>query len=137
MTHPLIDKPPMVFVFGSNTAGRHGLGAARTALKLHGARTGMNGFQGNSYGIPTKDAKMRTLPLGTIQLYINKFIKFAEDNPIMGFQVTRIGCGLAGYSDYQIAPMFKSSPVENVFFDLEWKPYIGELHEYWGTYQAS
>lgn len=132
----MIDKQKLVFVFGSNTAGRHGLGAAATAVRLHGARTGIGiGYHGNSYGIPTKDHRMRTLPLATIQAYVNGFIQFAETHNDLGFQVTRIGCGLAGYSDYQIAPMFKPSPIENVFFDLEWKPYIGELHEYWGTYQ--
>lgn len=100
-----------IFVFGSNLAGRHGKGAALHALKHHGALYGCGrGIQGNSYGIPTKDLYIRTLPLDTIRLNVDEFIQFAKEHPEAIFNVTRIGCGLAGYKDQDIAPMFKDAP---------------------------
>jgi hypothetical protein len=96
-----------VFVFGSNEAGRHGKGAALYARNHKGAVYGQGvGLQGASYAIPTKDANLRTLPLAAIRLYVDGFVLFARDNPGKTFEVTRIGCGLAGYRDDQIAPMF-------------------------------
>lgn len=101
-----------VFVFGSNLAGRHGKGAALHALKHHGAIYGLGvGMQGKCYAIPTKDAKLRTLPLEEIRRYVNTFKAFAVRNPFFIFNVTRIGCGLAGYTDSQIAPLFKDAPI--------------------------
>ena len=100
-----------IFVFGSNLAGRHGKGAALDARKHHGAVYGQGeGMQGNSYAIPTKDRNLSTLPLGEIQKYVTDFIAFAIHHPDMTFKVTRIGCGLAGYTDSEIAPMFKEAP---------------------------
>ena len=101
-----------IFVFGSNLAGIHGAGAARYAVEHHGARYRQGiGMQGNSYAIPTKDFHINTLPLEEIQKHVNVFIQFAKNHPEMSFQVTRIGCGLAGYTDSDIAPMFKGAPV--------------------------
>lgn len=101
----------MIFVFGSNEAGRHGAGAALYAVQNHGAIYGVGfGMQGNSFGIPTKDKNIRTLPLEKIKEYVDKFIAYAKMHPDKHFQVTRIGCGLAGYTDSQIAPMFKGAP---------------------------
>lgn len=100
-----------VFVFGSNLLGAHGAGAAAWALANAGAIYGQGiGLQGNSYGIPTKDHQIETLPLSSIKMYVDEFLEFASSNPSMQFQVTRIGCGLAGYTDSDIAPMFKDSP---------------------------
>lgn len=100
-----------IFVFGSNLAGIHGAGAALHARKHCGAIYGQGiGLQGNSYGIPTKDLRIRTLPLHDIDHYVDNFIDFAIGHPEMTFQVTRIGCGLAGYTDSDIAPMFKYAP---------------------------
>lgn len=99
-----------VFVFGSNLAGRHGAGAALYALKHHRARYGCGeGLQGDSYAIPTKDERIRTLPLDAIQKHVATFLNFARQFNAT-FVVTRIGCGLAGYADAQIAPMFKDAP---------------------------
>lgn len=115
----------MIFVFGSNLAGRHGAGAAKFAMKHHGAIYGQGiGMQGNSYGIPTKDYDIKTLPLSEIKKYVDQFIQFARDNPKLEFEVTRVGCGLAGYTDDQIAPMFVGFP-DNVFISEEWSYYIG------------
>lgn len=97
-----------VFVFGSNLAGRHGAGAALFAKKHHGAIYGVGeGIQGNSYGIPTKDSNIQTLPIESIRGYVDNFLKFAGDNPQCNFNVTAIGCGLAGYTPEDIAPLFK------------------------------
>lgn len=96
-----------VFVFGSNLAGRHGKGAALFACEHHRAIYGQGvGLQDNSYAIPTKDEQIRTLPLDRIKPYVDDFIAYAKEHPELTFQVTPIGCGLAGYKPRQIAPMF-------------------------------
>lgn len=104
-----------IFVFGSNLAGRHGKGAALAALKNHGAIYGQGeGLQGNSYAIPTKDAKLRTLPIPEIKAHVRKFQQFALIHSDFVFNVTAIGCGLAGYTPEQIAPLFNRSPANCV-----------------------
>ncbi len=101
-----------IFVFGSNLAGRHGKGAALFARQNHGAVYGQGeGPQGNSYAIPTKGEQLQVLPLEVITLYVDEFIAYAGRHPQKTFNVTRIGCGLAGYTDAQIAPMFKGAPI--------------------------
>lgn len=110
----------MIFVFGSNLAGRHGKGAAATALNEHGAVYGQGaGPQGNSYAIPTKGRELATLPLSIIKTFVTKFIEYAESHPDLEFNVTRIGCGLAGYKDADIAPMFKDAP-SNCHLPIGW-----------------
>jgi hypothetical protein len=100
-----------IFVFGSNLAGRHGKGAALCAVQEHGAIYGKgSGSQGNSYAIPTKDEDLRTIPLSIIRGYVDTFLAYAEACPQCTFNVTRIGCGLAGYEDADIAPMFHGAP---------------------------
>lgn len=102
----------MVFVFGSNLAGRHGKGAALFARQQRGAVYGQGaGPQGNAYAIPTKDANLKVLPLEEIERFVRTFIVYAATNPELEFQVTAIGCGLAGYKPEQIAPMFKDAPL--------------------------
>lgn len=113
-----------IFVFGSNTAGRHGKGAALTAVKEYGAKYGQGvGFQGNSYAIPTKNAALHSLALNYIAEYVEEFIRFAYAHPEYTFNVTPIGCGLVGYEPYQIAPMFKGVP-ENVYLPDVFKEYL-------------
>lgn len=98
-----------VFVFGSNLAGIHGKGAARLAL-VFGAKYGKGeGHYGKTYGIPTKDSNIVTLDLSKIETYVNRFISYAKENPTIIFQVTQIGCGLAGYKAKDIAPFFKEA----------------------------
>lgn len=106
-----------IFVFGSNQNGRHGKGAAKTALGW-GAKWGQaEGLQGRTYGIPTKDASVRrTLSLDEIRPYIDRFIEFAKESPDLVFLVTEIGCGLAGYKPKDIAPLFERAvDVENIY----------------------
>lgn len=103
--------PYKVFVFGSNLAGRHGAGAALFAKDYCGASYGTGyGRQGDSFAIPTKDRQLRTLKLDKIELYIKQFIDYARNNPTEQYELTEIGCGLAGYKHSDIAPMFKNSP---------------------------
>jgi hypothetical protein len=110
-----------IFVFGSNLAGRHGKGAALTAYRNHGAIYGQGvGMQGNSFAIPTKDENLNTLPINKIEKYVDNFIKFATLNPDLTFQVTRIGCGLAGYEDSDIAPLFTDAPL-NCILPVGWR----------------
>lgn len=113
-----------IFVFGSNEAGRHGAGAALAAVK-YGAEMGRGiGFTGsNTYGIPTKDTRLKTLTLGKINVYVEDFVWEAHKNPSFTFYLTEVGCGLAGYSAKDIAPMFKESPV-NCIFSIAWKPFL-------------
>jgi hypothetical protein len=109
---------PRIFVFGSNLAGRHGKGAALTALKNFGAVYGKPvGLQGRSYAIPTKDHMLKPLPLTTIAAYIDLFIRFAEENTHLFFEITRVGCGLAGFDwEKDIRPLFPAVLPENCVF---------------------
>lgn len=113
-----------VFVFGSNLAGYHGKGAALTAKKEHGARQGVfRGRSGMSYAIPTKDEHLSPLPLSAIRGYVQAFLDYAEARPEEQFLVTRVGCGLAGYSDEDIAPMFLGV-TSNCLMPRSWLPYL-------------
>jgi hypothetical protein len=126
--------PKMIFVFGSNESGIHGAGAAKTAYMKHGARYGFSyGHCGDSWAIPTKDVDVLTMPLERIAQYVQGFLAYAKGHPKMGFQVTRIGCGLAGLKDTDIAPMFKGASM-NCFFDEIWRPILGDDYNYWGTF---
>jgi hypothetical protein len=110
-----------IFVFGSNLAGRHGLGAAKTAKESFGAKYGQGeGLQGRSYAIPTKDAKLKTLPIDEIEKYVDTFLELARTRTDLSFFVTRIGCGLAGYHDEDIAPLFEGAPA-NCDLPKEWR----------------
>lgn len=102
----------MIFVFGSNLSGRHGKGAALCARNEYGAEYGVGvGRTGNAYALPTKDERIRTLPLPRIAGYVADFLKYARAHPELEFQVTKIGCGLAGYKECEIAPMFGGAPM--------------------------
>jgi ADP-ribosylglycohydrolase len=98
-------KPNEVFVFGSNLAGFHGGGAARVARNKFGAVMGQGvGLQGQSYAIPTMQGGVET-----IKPYVDEFIDFAKGRPDLKFYVTRIGCGIAGFLDTAIAPLFAAA----------------------------
>lgn len=110
-----------IFVFGSNLAGRHGKGAALEATRKWGAVYGVGvGMTGNAYAIPTKDAKLGTLTLHEIEGHVYWFLVYAREHPELTFKLTAIGCGLAGYKPWQIAPMFKDAP-ENVIMPEEFR----------------
>lgn len=112
-----------LLVFGSNLAGRHGKGAALVASRFFGAKYGVGqGLQGRSFAILTKDENLRVLALDDIAEYVKKFKRFAKTHPQCHWFVTRVGCGLAGYSDRKIAPLFANIP--NCSFAKEWLPYL-------------
>lgn len=117
-----------IFVFGSNLAGRHGAGAALHATLHCGARYGVGiGRTGDAYAIPTKDERIQTMPLAKIKPFVDEFRGYASAAPELEFFVTRLGCGLAGYTDSQIAPMFRSMP-SNVILPRSWGDYlVGEF----------
>ena len=109
-------NPGEIFVFGSNLAGAHGGGAAHIACQRFGAIWGQGvGLQGQSYAIPTMQGGVET-----IKPYVDQFIKFATCHPELTFLVTRIGCGIAGFQDEEIAPLFAAAlDVENVILPRE------------------
>ena len=101
-----------IFVFGSNLAGRHGKGAALHARNAYGAEHGVGiGRTGNAYAIPTKDRRLNTLPLHQIAKYVDEFLNYARAHPELEFEVTKIGCGLAGCREHEIKPMFSGAPM--------------------------
>jgi hypothetical protein len=105
-----------VFVFGSNLAGMHGGGAAATAYRCFGAVWGEGlGLYGQSYAIPTMQGGVET-----IKPYVNEFIEFAKSHPELRFFVTKIGCGIAGFSEEEIAPLFAEAiDVKNIILPRE------------------
>lgn len=119
-----------VFVFGSNTAGMHGAGAAKFAYEKKGARYGDGyGHRGDSFAIPTKDDDIQSLPLDMIAAFVCGFLAYASCKRKLSFYVTQIGCGLAGYKPEDIAPMFIGAPL-NCMFDSAWEPYLGDKYTY-------
>ncbi len=108
-------NPDEIFVFGSNLHGFHGGGAARVAYEKFGAVWGQGvGLQGQSYAIPTMQGDVET-----VVPYVNEFIEFAKAHPEKLFYVTRIGCGIAGFMDSDIAPLFAEAlDVENIVLPL-------------------
>ena len=105
-------KENEIFVFGSNLEGMHGGGAALIAYNKFGAiwRQGV-GLQGQSYGIPTMHGGV-----DVIKPYVDEFIEFAKSHPELKFLVTRVGCGIAGFRDEEIAPLFKDAiDIENIY----------------------
>lgn len=102
-----------IFVFGSNRQGRHGAGAAKHAWQNCGAMNGRaKGRQGNSYAIVTKELRENKYPvtLEEIEEGVIEFLEYALWHPELTFEVTPIGCGLAGFTPEQIAPMFWGAP---------------------------
>jgi hypothetical protein len=96
-----------IFVFGSNLSGRHGAGAAKTALTWGAIYGQTKGLQGKTYAIPTKNASVtKPLPVNEIKPFVDEFINFATNNPHLTFLVTEIGCGLSNYQPKDIAPLF-------------------------------
>ncbi|VBB46480.1 conserved hypothetical protein [uncultured Paludibacter sp.] len=105
-------KENEIFVFGSNLNGFHGGGAAHIAYEKFGATWGKGvGLQGKCYAIPTMHGG-----IDKIKPYVDEFIHFAKENKNLKFLVTRIGCGIAGFTDKEIAPLFKDAlNVENIY----------------------
>ncbi len=111
-----------VFVFGSNLQGIHGAGAARFARQFRGAELGVGeGPTGSCYALPTKATPIdkEKLELGFVAERVQVFLDYARAHPDVNFQVSAIGCGLAGFTDAQIAPLFSSAP-DNCWLPGKW-----------------
>ncbi|MBR6250644.1 MAG: hypothetical protein IKR17_05560 [Bacteroidales bacterium] len=110
-------QPNEIFVFGSNLEGMHGGGAARIACSKFGAKMGQGvGLQGQSYAIPTMQGGVET-----IRPYVDDFIAFAKQHTELTFLVTRIGCGIAGFRDEEISPLFaQAHNIDNIVLPPNW-----------------
>lgn len=117
-------KPNEVFVFGSNLQGMHAGGAARIAHERFGAVWGQGvGLQGQSYAIPTMQGGVET-----IEPYVEEFMDYAFRHRELTFLVTRIGCGIAGFTAKEIAPLFlKVIDLENVILP---KDFVEIMHQH-------
>lgn len=113
-----------VFVFGSNLAGTHAGGAAKTALLHFGAMKGVGrGWSGQSYAIPTMNEHLQQMPLSQIQHYIEDFKIYTKNHSKIKYFITSVGCGVAGYKVEEIAPMFKGIS-KNVIFPVSFRPFV-------------
>lgn len=119
-----------VFVFGSNLQGYHGGGAARTAMDKFGAEWGVGvGPTGRCYAIPTMQGGVET-----IKPYVDEFLEYAKEHPDTRFLVTRIGCGIAGFDDMDIAPLFEEAvSIPNIALPKTWWNIIGRECGVWRT----
>ena len=119
-----------VFVFGSNLQGYHGGGAARTAMDKFGAEWGVGvGPTGRCYAIPTMQGGVET-----IKPYVDEFLEYAKEHPDTRFLVTRIGCGIAGFDDMDIAPLFEEAvSIPNIALPKVWWNIIGRECGVWHT----
>lgn len=104
-------QPREIFVFGSNLQGAHIAGAANVANKKFGAQWGVGvGHTGQCYAIPTMHGGVEA-----IKPYVDDFIDYAQQHPELTFLVTRIGCGIAGFKDEEMAPLFaRALDAENI-----------------------
>lgn len=138
---PLAPQPRQrIFVFGSNLSGQHGKGAALVAAQQYGAARGVGaGRTGNAYALPTKGARvyprggrsyLPVLPLDQVAVHAALFCLYARQNQHLEFQLTAVGCGLAGYTPEQVAPMFAECGA-NVLFPPEWRGVAGARNPEW------
>jgi hypothetical protein len=122
----------MVFVFGSNLAGRHGKGAALHAHRFYGAAHGVGeGRTGNAYALPTKDERLRPRAPEEVRASVHRFLIHALDHPDDTFLLTPIGTGLAGFPVQMIATLLmpKASPLPpNVVLSGSWLPLVRLPH---------
>lgn len=117
-----------ILLFSSNTRGAHGAGLAKDAHSFFGAKYGQSfGFQGQCYAVPTRiyhtrkvnNSMFENMTLKAIGQHVKLFFEDAKKNPHLVFVITRIGCGLAGYTDEDIAPFF-TNPLSNMVLPMEW-----------------
>jgi hypothetical protein len=127
-TDGTLPKDHETFVFGSNTSGIHGAGAAKIARFLFNAKLGdSEGLTGNCYAIPTRRYNKATKTLVTLSLFdiecsINRFCEFTRKHPDSKWWVTGVGCGHAGFTARQIAPLFRKAI--NCSFPIDWNEYL-------------
>lgn len=104
-------KPNQIFVFGSNTAGMHGAGAARQAHEQFGAKYGVGeGRTGQCYAFPTLNGRLRKREDYALVVSAMKFKMYAETYPDLEFLLTKVGCGLGGYEEWEMKWLFRNMP---------------------------
>ena len=125
-------KENEIFVFGSNEAGRHGKGAAKTALKFGAIYGRGKGQNGNTYAIPTMNYSItKSVPMNKLEKCIRDFIKYTKKHPQYTYLVTKIGCGLAGLKVKDIAPLFEEAfNIDNIYLPQEfWRIIMHNIYE--------
>ena len=123
----------MIFVFGSNLDGIHAGGAARYAHQQRGAVMGVGeGLTGECYALPTLGHGFGAMQYFKLASHVSRFLVCAYQHPKLTFQVTRVGCGIAGFSDEEVAALFEAAP-PNCQFDEVWRPYLPTA-TFWGTF---
>lgn len=110
-----------IFVFGSNLEGMHMGGAAKIAHEKFGAEWGVgDGPTGKCYAIPTMHGGLEE-----IRPYAKKFIEYAKAHPTNRFLLTRVGCGIAGFKDSDMAQLFEDAlDVPNITYPRQWFPFM-------------
>jgi hypothetical protein len=122
----------MILVVGTNMDGNHAGGAARFANLNHGLEMGVaEGLSGTAYALPTVGHDFSPMPLEEVAGHVDTFLQCADYNEDLNFKVTRIGCGIAGFTDEEIAPLFVDAPT-NCYFDEKWKEFLPDA-KFWGT----
>lgn len=130
-TEAIVTRLPedQVFVFGSNLAGLHRGGAAKTAKENFGALQGVGrGWSGQSFAIPTLNEHFQPMPLSQIEYYLQDFKLYTRNHPKITYFITAIGCGGAGYHPKDIAPLFKDIS-DNVILPIRFQQYLESLTE--------
>jgi hypothetical protein len=124
----------MIFVFGSNTLGIHGAGAAKHAHRFYNAKKGVGeGPTGEAYALPTKHSPSTSMTLEDVEKSVKKFLHYASENQDKNFRITQVGCGLGGFTREDIAPLFIKSALEsNLYFDQAWGDFLPNDTKFWG-----
>lgn len=123
----IIEQLPddQVFVFGSNLAGNHRKGAAKTALDKFGAMQGVGrGWSGQSFAIPTQNEHLQAMPIHQVEHYIKDFKIYTKNHPKFIYFITAIGCGSTGFHAKDIAPLFQDIS-DNVILPIRFKEFLG------------
>jgi hypothetical protein len=114
-------KPDEIFVFGSNQRGAHAGGAARLAKEKFGAQEGVGeGLTGQSYAFPTLTAEFAKVSRASLEASRDRFFAAARQNPDKTFLLTKVGCGIAGFTEDEIRPLFDNAPA-NVVPPEDWR----------------
>lgn len=125
---PSISTKQNIFVYGSNLKGINGAGSALEAKKNHGAKNGIGkGLNGNAYAIPTKKEPYVNMSFDELKVHLHDFVDFVKAHPEMQFNMTRVGCGLAGFTPAQVAPQLKElANAENMNWEMskDFLPFI-------------
>jgi hypothetical protein len=114
-------NPNEIFVFGSNQRGAHAGGAARLATEEFGAQEGVGeGLTGRCYAFPTLSANFEKVSRSSLEASRDRFFATARQNPDKTFLLTKVGCGIAGFTEDEIRPLFKNAPA-NVILPEDWR----------------